>query len=47
MIMRESGGKVDFVSEENKGSTFTLVIPGGKMKARKGEEKLAITKYEE
>lgn len=39
-IVENAGGKIGFVSEENKGTTFTVDLPRSGMKEKKGTKKL-------
>jgi PAS domain S-box-containing protein len=40
-VLDESGGKISFVSKENKGTTFTVVLPMTGMKVKTGSKKLS------
>ncbi|MGE5327766.1 MAG: PAS domain S-box protein [Thiobacillus sp.] len=39
-IIDEVGGKINFVSEQDKGTTFTICLPKSGMKSKKGSKKL-------
>ena len=41
-VLEQSGGKIWFESEENKGTTFYVAIPIEEMKKKKGTKKLSI-----
>ncbi len=43
MIVEQAGGKIWFESEENKGTTFFVMLPEKGMKPRRGERGLALS----